>query len=159
MRLRCLLSLKFSPSVSLTLDSSLVRGSQDASALPSGVVLPPPHDSLHVLPSIAKIINCITKYDNKECIIMARIVKRTGKKGEVSYLIRVSCGYDASGKQITKSKTWHPAPGMSPRQAEKEVVKLCALAVFAASITSSSVASSLPYLMFSITVPVNKCVS
>ena len=52
---------------------------------------------------------------------MARIEKRTGKKGDVSYLIRVSCGYDATGKQITKSKTWRPHPELSPRQVEKEV--------------------------------------
>ena len=35
----------------------------------------------------------------------------------------------------------------------------CAFASFAAAITSSSVASNLPYLMFSITVPVNRWVS
>ena len=55
---------------------------------------------------------------------MARIVKRTGKKGDTAYLIRVSCGYDAAGKQITKSMTWHPSPGMSAKQMEREVAKV-----------------------------------
>lgn len=51
---------------------------------------------------------------------MARIIKRTGKNGDIAYLIRVSCGYDAAGKQITKSTTWHPPAGMAGRQAERE---------------------------------------
>ena len=54
---------------------------------------------------------------------MARIVKRQGKRGESAFLIRVSLGYNAAGKQITKSKTWHPPPGMSERQAEKEAAR------------------------------------
>lgn len=47
---------------------------------------------------------------------MANITKRNG-----SYLIRVSCGYDVSGKKITRSMTWKPAPGMSAKQIEKEL--------------------------------------
>lgn len=47
---------------------------------------------------------------------MANITKRKD-----SYLIRVSCGYDTKGKQIIKSKTWRPAPGMTERQIEKEL--------------------------------------
>ena len=39
------------------------------------------------------------------------------------------------------------------------LMKLCAFAIFAALITSSSVASNLPYLIFSFIVPVNKFVS
>ncbi len=39
------------------------------------------------------------------------------------------------------------------------LIKLCAFASFAALTTSSSVASSFPYLIFSITVPVKRCVS
>ena len=34
---------------------------------------------------------------------MANITKRTSASGEVSYLIRVSLGYDITGKQIVKS--------------------------------------------------------
>ena len=42
------------------------------------------------------------------------------KRGD-SYRIRASAGYDASGKQITKSMTWKPEPGMTKRQIEKEL--------------------------------------
>ncbi len=42
------------------------------------------------------------------------------KRGN-TYQIRVSCGYDTSGKQIVQTKTWKPEPGMTIRQAEKEV--------------------------------------
>lgn len=51
---------------------------------------------------------------------MANITRRDGKKG-VSYLIRSSCGYDTRGKQIFRSMTWRPAPGMSERQIKKEL--------------------------------------
>ena len=37
------------------------------------------------------------------------------------YLIRVSCGYDVNCKQITRSKTWTPDPGMTARQVKKEL--------------------------------------
>lgn len=47
---------------------------------------------------------------------MANITKRKG-----SYLIRVSCGYDVSGKKIMQSMTWKPAPGMTERQIQKEL--------------------------------------
>ncbi len=47
---------------------------------------------------------------------MATIEKRGN-----SYRIRVSAGYDASGKQLMKSKTWKPAAGMTKRQVEKEL--------------------------------------
>ena len=42
------------------------------------------------------------------------------KRGD-TYRIRVSAGYDASGKQIMKSMTWQPAPGMTKKQIEKEL--------------------------------------
>jgi len=51
---------------------------------------------------------------------MATIRKREGKKG-VSYSIRSSCGYDSTGRHLERSITWRPAPGMTPRQIEKEV--------------------------------------
>lgn len=47
---------------------------------------------------------------------MANITKR----GE-SYRIRVYGGEDSTGKQIVKSKTWTPAPGMTARQIEREL--------------------------------------
>ena len=49
---------------------------------------------------------------------MATIKKREGKTG-VSYLIRVSGGYDISGNQVVHSMTWRPGPGMTRRQIEK----------------------------------------
>lgn len=42
------------------------------------------------------------------------------KRGD-TYRITVSNGYDAKGKQIRKSMTWEPAPGMTKRQIEKEL--------------------------------------
>ena len=47
---------------------------------------------------------------------MAYITKRNN-----SYLIRVSCGYDAQGKQVYQSMTWKPENGMTSRQINKEV--------------------------------------
>ena len=58
---------------------------------------------------------------------MAQITERISKSGEVSYLIRVSLGYEMSGKQITKSKTWRPEAGMNPKQITKEVNKAATL--------------------------------
>ena len=52
---------------------------------------------------------------------MATISKRTSKKGEVSYLIRVSLGYNKSGQQIVKSMTYKPESGMKPKAVEKEL--------------------------------------
>ena len=42
------------------------------------------------------------------------------KRGD-TYRITVSNGYDASGKQIRKTTTWKPAPGMTQKQIEKEL--------------------------------------
>lgn len=47
---------------------------------------------------------------------MATIQQRGG-----SYRITVSCGYDMEGRQIRKSMTWTPAPGMTAKQIEKEL--------------------------------------
>ena len=58
---------------------------------------------------------------------MAQIIERISKSGEVSYLIRVSLGYEMSGKQITKSKTWRPEAGMNPKQVKKELNKVATL--------------------------------
>lgn len=51
-------------------------------------------------------------------IIIATITKR-GK----SFRIIVSLGYDANGKQVTRSKTWRPPDNMTESQAEKEANK------------------------------------
>ena len=47
---------------------------------------------------------------------MATIQKRNN-----SYKITASCGYNSSGKQLRKSITWTPSPGMTPKQIEKEL--------------------------------------
>jgi len=47
---------------------------------------------------------------------MANITKRGN-----SYRIRISAGYDISGKQITKQMTWKPTKNMSIKQIAKEV--------------------------------------
>ncbi|MBQ3427014.1 MAG: tyrosine-type recombinase/integrase [Clostridia bacterium] len=44
------------------------------------------------------------------------------KRGN-TYQIRVSAGYDSNGKQIVKTKSWTPAPGMTERQIKKELNK------------------------------------
>lgn len=51
---------------------------------------------------------------------MAQIKKRIGKTGKISYLIRVSSGYDIYGRQIKRSMTWTPPPGMTEKKADKQ---------------------------------------
>lgn len=48
---------------------------------------------------------------------MASVQRIEGKKG-ISYRIRVGAGYDSEGKQIRKSMTWCPSPGMTEKQIE-----------------------------------------
>jgi len=48
------------------------------------------------------------------------------KRGD-SYQIRVSCGYDMNHKQIIRTKTWKPSPGMTAKQIEKELNKQAVL--------------------------------
>lgn len=50
-------------------------------------------------------------------------IRRRGK----SYTIVVSCGYDTMGRQLTKSMTWKPSPGMTEKQIEKEVQRQAVL--------------------------------
>jgi integrase len=45
------------------------------------------------------------------------------KRADDSYQIRVSCGYTVIGKQISKTMTYKPAPGMTERQIQKAVEK------------------------------------
>lgn len=42
------------------------------------------------------------------------------KRGD-TYRIRCSCGYDSAGKQVVRSVTWRPEPGMTAKQEEKEL--------------------------------------
>lgn len=51
---------------------------------------------------------------------MAQIIKRTTKRGKLSFLIRVSGGYGLDGKQRRTSMTWEPPAGMTEKRAEKE---------------------------------------
>lgn len=48
------------------------------------------------------------------------------KRGN-SYQIRVSCGYNSDYEQIIKTKTWKPAPDMTPKQIEKELQRQAVL--------------------------------
>ena len=51
---------------------------------------------------------------------MATIERNTLKNGGFSYRFKVSLGYDDSGKQIVKTKTWRAEKGMTERKADKE---------------------------------------
>ncbi len=51
---------------------------------------------------------------------MATIQKRKNKSGELSFLIRVSLGYDNQNKQIIKSMTYRPDKELTEKQALKE---------------------------------------
>ena len=42
------------------------------------------------------------------------------KRGD-SYQIRVSSGYDSQYRQVVRTKTWKPTPGMTARQVENEL--------------------------------------
>ncbi len=53
---------------------------------------------------------------------MATIQKRNN-----SYRITASCGYDSTGRQIRKSITWTPSPGMSQKQVDKELQRQAVL--------------------------------
>lgn len=44
------------------------------------------------------------------------------KRGN-TYRIRASIGYTVDGKQVMKSTTWTPAPGMTPKQTAKELTR------------------------------------
>lgn len=52
---------------------------------------------------------------------MAYIQTKINAKGETVYKIKISCGYDVSGKQITRTLTYKPEKGMTARQIKKEV--------------------------------------
>lgn len=50
---------------------------------------------------------------------MAQITKKIGKNGKISFVFRVSDGYDINGKQRKRSMTWEPPEGTTPKKAEK----------------------------------------
>lgn len=58
---------------------------------------------------------------------MASITERRSKSGVLSYLIRSSVGYDSSGKQVMRSKTWKPDPKWSQAKIKKELEKAAIL--------------------------------
>lgn len=58
---------------------------------------------------------------------MANIQKRISKSGKLSFLIRVSLGYDNQNKQIIKSMTFKPDKELSERQAKKEAERQAVL--------------------------------
>ena len=45
----------------------------------------------------------------------------TFRKRGNSYQIRVSCGYDTSGKQVIQTMSWKPTIGMKDKQIENEL--------------------------------------
>ena len=45
----------------------------------------------------------------------------TSRKRGNSYQLRCFCGYDSSGRQNVRCRTWTPAPELTPRQIEKEL--------------------------------------
>lgn len=50
---------------------------------------------------------------------MAQIIERKSKDGKISYLIRVSNGYDLTGKQKKQSMTWIPPEELTPAKIKK----------------------------------------
>lgn len=51
----------------------------------------------------------------------------TIQKRNNSYLITVSCGYDVTGRQIRKTMTYKPEPGLTDKQINKEVQRQAVL--------------------------------
>ncbi len=47
-------------------------------------------------------------------------IKHCRKRGN-SYQIRIPCGKDPQGRQIMKTMTWTPEPGMTSKQIENEL--------------------------------------
>ena len=69
---------------------------------------------------------------------MATIQKRGN-----SYRIKVSCGYNADGKQVVQSMTWKPTEGMSSKQIEKELNRQAVM--FEESCLKGSVTSAMKF--------------
>lgn len=52
---------------------------------------------------------------------MRNVTKKISKDGIITYLIRVSAGYNTEGKQIKKSMVYKPLASMTDRQIDKEL--------------------------------------
>lgn len=68
------------------------------------------------------------------------------EKRKDGYRLRASCGYDASGKQITLSKSWRPEPGWSAKRTEKELQT--ALVRFQEECDSCSISGNIKFSVF-----------
>lgn len=68
------------------------------------------------------------------------------EKRKDGYRLRASCGYDASGKQITRSKSWKPEPGWSAKRTEKELQT--ALVRFQEECDSCSISGNIKFSVF-----------
>lgn len=68
------------------------------------------------------------------------------EKRKDGYRLRASCGYDASGKQITRSKTWKPAPEWTEKRTEKELQK--ELVRFQEECDSCSISGNIKFSVF-----------
>lgn len=78
--------------------------------------------------------------------ISPRVTVATITRRGNSYRIKVSCGYDISGKQIVQTKTWKPDKGMSEKQVEKEVQRQAVL--FEESCKIGSVTANIKFEAF-----------
>ena len=70
----------------------------------------------------------------------------TFRKRGNSYQIRVSCGYDTSGKQVIQTMSWKPTIGMKDKQIEKEIQKQAAL--FEEKCKSGQITSNIKFQSF-----------
>ena len=68
------------------------------------------------------------------------------EKRKDGYRLRASCGYDASGKQITRSKSWRLEPGWSAKRTEKELQT--ALVRFQEECDSCSISGNIKFSVF-----------
>lgn len=68
------------------------------------------------------------------------------KRANGSYRLRASCGYSADGRQVTRSKTWTPAPGLTGKKLEKELLR--ALDRFQAECDSCTMPGNVKFSVF-----------
>ena len=68
------------------------------------------------------------------------------KRPNGTYRLRASCGYTAEGRQVQRSKTWKPAPGLSDKKLEKELQK--ALQAFQDECDNCSVSGNVKFSVF-----------
>ena len=68
------------------------------------------------------VVVCLVDKKSKGGMLMASIRKRGN-----SYLITVSCGYDALGKQVRQQMTWTPPEELNSREIKRELDKQAVL--------------------------------